>query len=479
MMSFAMGNELQLESRILIDRERLDENQYTLSLLQEGINAGVFSSTEVSNVQINIMELLKELIMRYTKGESTSVTVDTTERLLSSILYSIDFYLLGFDDTNEALINLKEKSIRKIYEQGLEQLRLCLADTKDLYLKIRKTRLKLDIEAYNATIDEAIPVFFEKYNIVFDAHMTMATIDYPLVFDDMRVRGITYIKNYLRNLEAETQYCRLFSDQDINKLLQSFGRMCRLNHRIELINIFELLLNNSIFSVMCGNSAKQLSITKEKLNALAENLRRTDSKSLKKLIDDAVAAIIDDFQIGDRFLIKYITRYKKQFEARIINALENNSLNSFAVTEEEDNRKAEMKFAFDEVRSMSHKEFREMVDKILKQSKAESKINIINSRVWSLQDFMDILSSDCLFCDEYGLLFDTLGDVEIAVLSCQVFYEEFRDGLEDLYSIIRNKREYEAEWQGYFAEFIAELGNDRTKSIKALIAEIDHGEIML
>ena len=63
----------------------------------------------------------------------------------------------------------------------------------------------------------------------------MVTIDYPLVFDDMRVRGMTYIKDYLEHLAIETAYCTLFSIEDINRLLYDFGRLCRLVHRIELV----------------------------------------------------------------------------------------------------------------------------------------------------------------------------------------------------------------------------------------------------
>ena len=47
-------------------------------------------------MQIKISEILKDLIMRYTKGESTSVTVEKAEKLIIGIWYTIDAYMKTF-----------------------------------------------------------------------------------------------------------------------------------------------------------------------------------------------------------------------------------------------------------------------------------------------------------------------------------------------------------------------------------------------
>lgn len=468
-------NSLLLINERKIDIEKLDKNKYIISLLQECLKNRVVSDNEVFNIQIKIMDLLKELIMKYTKGESTSVTVEVTESLLNSLLYSLDFYMLKFDNPQAALIDLEQKGIKKIYEEGLELLRLCVIDTKKLYEKIKRDRLKLELEAYNATIDEAIPSFFEKYTVVFEAHNTMASIDYPLVFDDMRARGISYIKNYLENLNIETEFCRFFFEEDINKVIIGFGRMCRLNHNIELINVFELLINNSIFSVLCGSNAGQLNITKDQYNVLREKFQLTALSTINTLIDKAVETVIIDLQISNLLLIDYINNYKELFRKRILNALENDCLNSLIVVEEEDNE--EIIFAFNEGKRMSEKNFKLTVDKIMELSEITDKIDVINSSVQSLQDFIDILNADCFFGEEFELLFNILANIELTILAKIVFYEELRDGLTDLLVIINSKRETETEWQEYFIKFIDKLDEDKKKRIEGLLSKVDYDEV--
>lgn len=473
----SIGNSQLITNEAKIDVKTLNKNEYIISLLKEGVKNGAVNKAEVFDIQIKIVDLLKELIMKYTKGESTSVTVEITENLLSSLLYCLDFYLLELDNPQAALRELKQKEIKVMYEEGLELLRLCVIDTKKLYDKIKRNRLKVELEAYDATIDEAISLFFEKYTVVFEAHNTMASIDYPLVFDDMRVRGISYIKNYLENLDIETEFCKFFLEEDIKKILIGFGKMCRLNHTIELINIFELLLNNSVFSVLCGNEAVQLKISKNQYNIISQKFKLSDLTTINVLINNAIEIVITDLHISNPLLIDYINDYKELLKKRILNALENNCLYSLIVIEEEDKEKYPI--AFDEGKRMSGKSFKQIVDKIMKSPEIMDKINIINSSIHSLQDFIDILNANCLFGEEFGHIFNTLSSIELTILVKIVFYEELRDGLTDLSLMITSKRKIEVEWQEYFIKFIGNLTKDSKEEIEALINQVDYEEINL
>lgn len=474
-MDLNIRNSLSLMGETNIDMKALNKNQYIISLLREGVKSGILSNTDVLDIQIKIMDLLKELIMKYTKGESTSVTVEVTEGLLNSLLYTLDFRLLDFDKPISSLMEVKQKNIRKIYEEGLELLRLCVINTKKLYEKIKKNRLKVELEAYNTTIDEAIPCFFEKYTIVFETHNTMASIDYPLVFDDMKVRGISYIKNYLEHLDIETEFCKYFLEEDINRILSGFGKMCRLDHSIELINIFELVINNSIFSGLCNNKAAQLRITEHQYATISRKLKLMDLATINILINKAVETVIMDLKIKNPLLIDYITNYKELFVKRISNALENDSLSSMVVVEKEYDKR--YTFAFDEGKRMSEKIFKLTVDKIINLSEAKEKVNIINSSVHSLQDFIDILSADCIFEEEFEHIFNTLSELELTILVKAVFYEEIRDGLTDLLVIAANKREIDAEWKKYFIKFIRSLGKNKKERVEELLNKVDYEEI--
>ena len=60
------------------------------------------------------MSILSDLIKRYTQGKSSSVTSDTAERILSSILYAVDANLRRFADPFRAVDYLTTADIRKI-----------------------------------------------------------------------------------------------------------------------------------------------------------------------------------------------------------------------------------------------------------------------------------------------------------------------------------------------------------------------------
>lgn len=469
---------LKLENKSLVNSEKkikvkkLNKNQYTISLFKEAIKIRLMSEKEVIRIQVDIMNLLKDLILRYTKGESTSVTVETSESLLNSILYAIDFYMLKLDSPGAAVMELKEKSIRQIYESGIELIRVCIIDTKKLYGKIKRNKLMIELEPYNTTIEE-ISCFFEEYNIIFGAHNGMGSIDYPLIFDDMTVRGVSYIKNYLEHLEIETEFCKLFSEEDINKMLFGYEKMCRLSHNIELINIFEILINNSIFSVLVGNEADQLNITKYQFNNINEKLKRITN--IDELINEATNKVAHDLKINNELLIEYINNYKKLLKKRLISALENDHLDTFIVGENKE--EAKYTFAFDEGKRMSEGEFNSMVKRIMKVSKIEDKIEIMNSNIHSLQDFIDVFNCDCFFGEEFQKVFDSLSDIELTIFVKVVFYEELRNEKADLSIIISQKREVEAEWQEYFIKFMEGVSKERMAKIEEMLDKVDYEEI--
>lgn len=95
------SKELIVKSKI--DISRLKANQYTISLLNEAYRVKMLDINSITGIQLKIMDLLKELILQYTNGNSTSVTIDTAEDLFCSVLYAIDAYTLNCYSPEEAV----------------------------------------------------------------------------------------------------------------------------------------------------------------------------------------------------------------------------------------------------------------------------------------------------------------------------------------------------------------------------------------
>lgn len=456
-----------IDKVMLIERKNLNSNQYTVSLLKEAFRTGLIDKGTIDNIQAQIMFILKDLIMRYTKGESTSVTVETAEKILNSIYYSIDAYTESLHNPEDGIALLKTKKMKEIYEKGFELIKSCVSETKMLYERILKNKLNVPLEEYNLTIDEAFPDFFRKYGMVFDAHDTMASIDYPLVFDDMNIRGIFYIKHYLENLETETEFCKLYTKEDIIKVLANYGRIYSIDYRTSLINLFEILINNSIFSVMSGNNGDTLTISKPQYDFLNSKLSSSSPNEINSLFDEATEKIIKGCCIKQPKLIDYIRKYKAILLVRVLSAVENGSLHNLILTDEEKLQNSDI--IFEEGNRMDDDSFCIVVDKIMECESTEEKINIITSSISSSEDFIDVLKGDCLFGDEFSAAFSTLSDMELSLLGGIVLSEELRNGPLDLSPAIIGEMEIEVEWQQQYIKFIQTLSKDRIKLIERLI----------
>ena len=216
--------------------KNIDRNQYYISLVKECIKANIIDNKIIYNTQIELGKLLNEIIMKYTKGESSSVTIETAEKLLIGIWYTIDSYLYSLDNIEDSINAIKNETLEKMYNKGKIILKGEFEITKELYEKTIENKLNIEIIAYNDTLLDGIEAFFKNYNIEFEPHEMPGSIDYPLAFDDWNVQGLNYIRNYIRNINIENRICSYFDKSDINNLLEQYGRMYCINYRDLLIN---------------------------------------------------------------------------------------------------------------------------------------------------------------------------------------------------------------------------------------------------
>jgi|GEM_PF-5076181 len=146
-----------------------------------------------------------------------------------------------------AISHLKSSSIKMLYKEAIEYANNYVEETKNLYKSIEAKRVLVPNAIYNETFTTAIPNFFSSYDVIFSAQDTSSDIDYPLVFDDMSLKGIIYIRRYLESFELENDFCRKFNSLSITAMLQSYGKHNRIDYEQTPINLFELVFNNKDF----------------------------------------------------------------------------------------------------------------------------------------------------------------------------------------------------------------------------------------
>ncbi len=464
-----------IEKHTPLKRERLDPNHYTLSLIREAEWLGMMDKQTVDSIQKQFMVLLGDLIIKYTKGESTSVKIETGQRIMLSILYCIDACTRSFASPQDAINLLTLSSIKEIYQAGLETVESCLRETEQSYQEIKNNKLDIPNEAYQSTIDQALPDFFEKYDVLFSAQDTMTSIDYPLLFDDMKMQGIFYIKQYIHKLDLETQFCRLFAPEEVTQLLYNYGRVYGIDYREALINIFEIILTNSIFSVLAGNKASELCITQLQLGYLREKFKDLASSQCLSTISEAVEALIGKLEIDQPELKKYMRDFIAVLMPRFVCAMENNTLANVIILDREENLQVDI--IFNEGDRLDNDSFCSLVEEIMEHTDPAEKAEFISNGVQTLGDFIDVLEADCLYGDEFRAVFDTLGDLELSVLARIVYMEELRSDSSSFSLLNAAEQDANRQWQVEYGRFVQSLSPDRLKSVeKHILSAVQVGD---
>ncbi|AZO95740.1 DUF6179 domain-containing protein [Halocella sp. SP3-1] len=463
-----MHNKIVTISKL--KKENINKYHYTLSLLLEGQRKGLINKKTINSIHQQIIVILRELILKYTKGNSTSVKVETAENIQKSILYVIDFKLASYSNPEKSLFIIKKTDVKKIYEEGIILLKRIIEDAENLYAYIKENKLKIPLEVYNSTIEEALPVFFASYDINYNAHNTVTYVDYPLVFNDLKMQGIIYINDYLKNLNLETNFCGHFNINDIKNVLNNYGHLYNIDYRQTPINIFEIVINNSIFSAILSNNITDLNISESQYKILKGIFTQSTAYENKVIINEAINKIIAKLKNKDKNLINYIRQYKPLLITKILNTIKNDSLHNLIITDNTGVKKE--KIVFSSSKSMSNDIFRSLVEKIRNSSDTADKITIITSKVKSMDDLIDILSADCLYADEFKELYKQISNVELAVLAKMIFLEEIRAGQFHLAGLIVNE-DFDEEWQQQYVEFILELSKIQQRKIEQLIDKIE------
>lgn len=443
-----------LETQLFIKRENLDETFYFQSILHEAYGLKLLSDSQFEKIQRQSIQLLTKQAERYTGKDSSSVKLEIGETIQQSIFYTIGIYLKSLPNPDRSLTILEQKSLLEIYQQGKELIETQLDRAKKMLTFIQDHSLVINNYAYNDTIQHGIPIFFPAYDACYAAQDTPASIDYPLSNDKMNLVGIEYIYSYLQKLILENEFCKNFTEYEIDCLLRGYDA----GYQDLLINIFELVLTNAVGSILSNKSMVQLDIQPLDRNHLQHKLENLSNEELCKLLKDAHIQLCKDLNIKNELLINHIGGTVIDLTVRLKNALENNCLESIFVNLKE--HQSQPISQFDDGEKMNDELFRKVANAIRECRLVSDKIVLIQREIHSITDLVDILAGYCIFDNEYDEVFQSLGDKELAILIKRLpSYLLESDLLPDTHK----------EWQLRLNKFYNEIDKTRKDVIKDLI----------
>lgn len=293
----------KIEKRFLIKKETLSEEHYFESLLTEASALNLISPEETDNIKLQTIQIVAKQVERYTRGKSSSVSVEAAQRIFQSLLYTIGVCLKSLPDADLALTALRQKSLPELFEQGSTLITKQVRSAKRLLGTVKANRIQTDNIAYNATVNDGLGCFFSSYDADFAAHETPGSIHYPLSCDKMELVGIEYMRKYLQTLYMENQFCKRFSPQKINYLLRGYDS----SYQDLLLNIFEQVLINALGCVMRNKNVLMLNMEALDRQCLQKELENLSADELTAILQNASVELSKKLDIPNGFLQKHIS----------------------------------------------------------------------------------------------------------------------------------------------------------------------------
>ncbi|RYD02165.1 hypothetical protein N752_27320 [Desulforamulus aquiferis] len=365
----------------------------------------------MEKIQLQCLNFLAYKCERYNNGESSSIKVDVAESIMKSNLYTIGTYLKSLPDTECAVNELQKGSITDIYQKGRKLVDNKVKAAKHFYKLNQSNKLITKNYTYNATLsDKGIGIFFKAYDPEYEAHEFPASIDYQLCNPVSDLVGVEFILQYLKNLYLENEFCSKFSAKDIHYLLCGYDE----SYQELLINIFEQVLTTALGCVLTHRNPEKLAISPKEIHDLYKDIAGYATHTLDLLIYQASEKLIEELNITSSSLRKYIDKSLPRITTNLVHAIKMNNLEKVFVSQI--NPDLEPKIMFSSGVKMDDSDYRKLIDELLLCRYSSDKLVLIKERVKSFDDLEDVLFDGQLNKEELPLVFEFLGDVEIAAL---------------------------------------------------------------
>ena len=411
-----------------IDENQLNQRYYFQSLTEQAVFAGLLTDSDMARIKASLFEILSEQTNLLTKGKSSSIPAEKAQELLTSVVYTIGLRLKYFTSPEQAVDALKSVSLRKLFDEGLSEIRKSAVIARRIQKRISDKLFDTPNVYYRSTIIDGINGFFKLYKPQFSAQEIHITADYPVCCGRPQLDGIEFIGRYLRCIEAENEFLNLFEPSTVHKLLCSLSK----DYRSCPINLFEPVLLSALALSALNRSAAGLDLTKDDINRLYEL-----SAESCAWIADACSLLCRNSELSPR-CEGYIKLCLPHLIEQTENAVKMHTLDKIFLAPVSAPNEKRIVISYGD--RMDDKKYQKLTSLLL-QSDSEDKIRLIMQEIHSLADLLDIMSDAELSEEEFNLLVNALPDDVFAALMCRYPDDDFleRESDQILYDALQNR----------------------------------------
>ena len=242
------------------------------------------------------LALLEERIKRFTMGDSSSVRVETAEKIARSLQYCISLALRAPQDTSA-----EERGARKLYESGLSEARRLTRRAKMLLRQAETLRPPVENAGFRDTL-AALPEFFRRYDPEFLSCEIPCDIDYPLCAPvPETLPGVDYVLEYLRRLNAESAFLRRFPAPVLALAYERYYGDEGL-----LVNLYEPIAAAAVGRALAEKSVKNLFTDADDRGRIHAALQNAGDAGAKARLAAAAAAACAELNMAGAFDCAYL-----------------------------------------------------------------------------------------------------------------------------------------------------------------------------
>ncbi len=307
-----------------------------------------------------LLPIVSELAVKFTSGDSTSVSFEKARQLMEAVIYCIqeaerkDSVMPGMNgdvecsritekgsctkesemindkinkeaDNEIRIVNIHEQgnscpSAAEIYRLGKEAVFHKVELTKEKYNWLAMAFCDYGNENLRDTVLEAIPGFFKYYDPVFAPQDTIITMDYPVLNRDIALQGIDAVAAYLDAIELEQFFLGRIRTDIVCSILQEFDE----DYKKQFFNISSIVMRHIVIDMLIGKGVGEPAGQEDYLHAWDLVCER-ESDELQRLLEEQLRMLLQA-QYADKAqysvkeqMIRYFEKDIREFAVQLKN----------------------------------------------------------------------------------------------------------------------------------------------------------------
>ena len=264
--------------------------------------------TDSAELPEALLALLSARIARYTMGDSTSVPIDTAQRLLEGIAFCVSLHRASANPAVPINATLSDR-----YWAGVAEAKRRAKRAKLLLHQAQRGQPPVVNIGFLDTLS-ALPAFFRWYDAEFFAQEIPGSIDYPLCHPvSDALLGVEFVQDYLSRWLIESRFLRAFSEDALKRLYEQYYG----DYNDLLVNLYLPVAEMAVLCALAGRSIRPLALESGELRAVSERLAQADESAAHALLAAATDRALEEAGIRGAMDRTYLLDTARDFWVRL------------------------------------------------------------------------------------------------------------------------------------------------------------------